>query len=170
VPLPTVEGEAVTLRALGAEDLDRLAEIVAAPGVAEWWSPVDTPVATVEELRRDGCAFGIEVEGELAGWLAFHDESDADWRSTGIDLFLAPRYQDRGLGQAALRTAIRWLANARGCERFTIDPAVDNERAIAAYERVGFRPVGVMRQVERGADGRWRDNLLMDLLADELSG
>jgi aminoglycoside 6'-N-acetyltransferase len=28
--------------------------------------------------------------------------------------------------------------------------------------------VGVMRQYERGVDGRWHDNLLMDMLADEL--
>jgi aminoglycoside 6'-N-acetyltransferase len=28
--------------------------------------------------------------------------------------------------------------------------------------------VGVMRQYERQADGRWHDGLLMDLLRDEL--
>jgi aminoglycoside 6'-N-acetyltransferase len=34
--------------------------------------------------------------------------------------------------------------------------------------KVGFRPVGITRQSERGSDGTWHDNLLMDLLADEL--
>ena len=40
--------------------------------------------------------------------------------------------------------------------------------AIRAYEKAGFRTVGVMRQAERdaGADG-WRDCLLMELLADD---
>ncbi|MEU8157567.1 hypothetical protein AB0B94_28285 [Micromonospora sp. NPDC048986] len=33
-----------------------------------------------------------------------------------------------------------------------------------------FRPVGVPRRYERGADGRWRDGLLLDLLADDLTG
>jgi len=33
---------------------------------------------------------------------------------------------------------------------------------------VGFRPVGVLREHERGADGAWCDGLLMDLLAREL--
>ena len=37
------------------------------------------------------------------------------------------------------------------------------------YTRVGFRPVGVMRQYERGPDGRFRDGLLMDLLRSELT-
>jgi RimJ/RimL family protein N-acetyltransferase len=36
------------------------------------------------------------------------------------------------------------------------------------YTSVGFRPVGVMRQYERGGDGRFHDGLLMDLLRDEL--
>jgi aminoglycoside 6'-N-acetyltransferase len=49
-----------------------------------------------------------------------------------------------------------------------IDPAVENEQAIRCYEHVGFRRVGVMRRYERGADGMWHDNLLLDLLADEI--
>ena len=166
--LPTVEGERLRLRPLSPDDLARLAEILAAPGVREWWSPPDTPEAVDDDLRNDGAAFGIEVGGALAGWLAFNDETDRDWQAVGIDIFLAPGYQGRGLGPEALRTVIRWLVAERGRRRFTIDPAVSNERAIAAYAAVGFRPVGVMRQVERGADGSWHDNLLMDLLADEL--
>jgi aminoglycoside 6'-N-acetyltransferase len=34
---------------------------------------------------------------------------------------------------------------------------------------VGFRPVGVMRQYERGGDGQFHDGLLMDLLREELT-
>jgi aminoglycoside 6'-N-acetyltransferase len=49
-----------------------------------------------------------------------------------------------------------------------IDPAADNQAAIHCYSKVGFRPVGVMRNYERGMDGTWRDGLLMDLLAGEL--
>ena len=57
----------------------------------------------------------------------------------------------------------------RGHHRLIIDPAVANERAIATYASLGFKPVGVMRRYERGPDGTWHDGLLMDLLADELS-
>jgi aminoglycoside 6'-N-acetyltransferase len=41
--------------------------------------------------------------------------------------------------------------------------------AIRSYAKVGFRPVGVMRQYERGGDGRFHDGLLMDLLRGELA-
>ena len=48
------------------------------------------------------------------------------------------------------------------------NPAAANQRAIRCYAAVGFRPVGVMRQYERGRDGQFHDGLLMDLLRDEL--
>jgi aminoglycoside 6'-N-acetyltransferase len=61
-----------------------------------------------------------------------------------------------------------FLFDERGHHRITIDPAAANSRAIATYEKVGFRPVGVMRGYERGEDGTYHDGLLMDLLRDEL--
>ncbi len=60
------------------------------------------------------------------------------------------------------------LIDDRGHHRLSIDPAAANARAIAAYAKVGFRPVGIMRRYQRLADGTWVDALLMDLLADEL--
>ena len=93
-------------------------------------------------------------------------EDDPDHRSAALDIVLAPPFQGRGLGPAALRAAIDWLVRERGHHRFTIDPAVANERAIRAYASVGFRRVGVMRRYERGADRTWHDNLLMELIVE----
>ena len=106
-----------------------------------------------DDLRNEGRAFAIEVEGELAGWLGFEEEDYPDFRSVGLDISLSERFQDRGLGPAALRTAIDWLVAERSHHRFTIDPAVGNERAIRAYESLGFKRVGVMRQYETLPDG-----------------
>ena len=50
-----------------------------------------------------------------------------------------------------------------------VDPALENVAAVRCYEKVGFRPVGVMRESERSPEGVWRDALLMELLARELS-
>jgi aminoglycoside 6'-N-acetyltransferase len=49
-----------------------------------------------------------------------------------------------------------------------LDPAV-HQAAIRCYTKVGFKPVGVMRQYERGLDGTWHDGLLMDLVAGDLT-
>jgi aminoglycoside 6'-N-acetyltransferase len=69
-----------------------------------------------------------------------------------------------------VRRVVRLLIDERGHHRVTIDPAADNAAAIRAYEKVGFKPVGIMRAYERdsGGDG-WHDGLLMDLLAGEAS-
>ncbi len=48
------------------------------------------------------------------------------------------------------------------------DPAAANGRAVSAYAKVGFRPVGILRQNERGADGTFHDTLLMDVVRGEL--
>ena len=53
--------------------------------------------------------------------------------------------------------------------RLVIDPSAANEPAIRAYSKVGFKPVGRLRRSWRRPDGTWEDQLLMDLLADELT-
>ena len=167
MPLPTVAGERVTLRPISEADLEPLAAIIREPGVARWWGESDEPERLRDNLRMDGYAWAIEVDGELAGWLGYTEETEPEYRSVGLDISLSGRFQGQGLGPDALRTAIRWFAAERGHHRFTIDPNAGNERAIRAYAAVGFRPVGVMRRAEL-VDGEWTDGLLMDLLIEEL--
>ena len=169
---PTLRSERLTLRPVRDCDLDALAKIIASPGVREWWGEADEPERLRENLRSDEdghfTAFLIEVDGQVAGWLGTSEETDPDYRHAALDISLASEYQGHGLGPEALRTAIEWLVRERGHHRFTIDPAVANKRAIEAYRRVGFKPVGVLRRHERTRAGSWRDGLLMDLLAEEL--
>ena len=102
------------------------------------------------------------------GLIQCGEETDPDYRHASIDIVLAERAQRRGLGPDAIRTLARYLVQERGHHRLTIDPAAGNAAAIRAYEKVGFRRVGVMRASWRGPDGGWHDTLLMDLLGDEL--
>jgi aminoglycoside 6'-N-acetyltransferase len=164
VTLSVLRSERLTLRPVERADLDALTAIVTAPGVSEWWGSADDP----DDLLQDGSAFVIEIEGETAGWLGVTEERDPEYMYAALDIVLAPAHQDKGLGPEALRTAIDWLVAEGGHHRFTIDPAAANERAIAAYEKVGFRRVGILRKYERGHDGTWHDGLLMDLLAEDL--
>ena len=70
-----------------------------------------------------------------------------------IDLFLTTDVQGQGIGPDAIRTVARYLIDVRGHHRLTIDPSAANERAIHAYSKLGFRPVGVQRAV-RARPGR----------------
>ena len=165
-----LQGERVVLRPLQEADRTRLCEILAEPAVSRWWGPV-SPEAAAADLfdQAEQTTLVIEHEGEVIGSIQFAEEDEPDYRHAGIDLFLATAHHGRGLGPDAVRTLARYLFEERGHHRLTIDPAVANERAIGAYRRVGFRPVGVMRLYERGFDGTWHDGLLMDMLAGELA-
>jgi aminoglycoside 6'-N-acetyltransferase len=164
-----LSGEYVVLRRLRVDDVEQVAAIQAQAGIARWWGLPDK-----EYLRRkaegtaDEKAFAIEAGGELVGLIEYNEENEAEFRHAGVDLFLAERVQGRGLGSDAVRTLARYLTRERGHHRLTIDPAADNVAAIRAYERVGFRPVGRMREYWRSPDGTWHDGLLMDLLAREI--
>jgi len=170
--LPTLRTARTTLRPLGEDDLDELMEIVSTPGVRDWWGDVSDREKLREDLKcddeDDSGALTIEIGGAIAGWLGVWEENEPGFRHGGLDIMLAPPFQGRGIGPEALRAAVVWLIDERGHHRVTIDPAHANGRAIRAYEAVGFRPVGVMRQYERDPAGDgWRDGLLMDLLAEE---
>ena len=166
---PLLRGKRVVLRPLGLDDVERVAEIQAQPGVAHWWgAPEESDLRRKAEGVTDERALAIETDGKLVGLIEYHEENEPDFRHAGIDLFLAEQAHGRGLGTDAVRTLARFLIDERGHHRLTIDPAADNAVGIRVYEKVGFRPVGVMREYWRSPDGTWKDGLLMDLLAREL--
>jgi aminoglycoside 6'-N-acetyltransferase len=157
---------AMLLRPLTEADVAPLRRIRATPEVHAWWDALedDFPLGDEPEAER----FVIEVDGTVAGMIQVAEEHEPKYRHAGIDLFLDPAFRGRGLGPEAIRRVVRMLIDERGHHRITIDPAADNAAAIRAYEKVGFRTVGVMRDSERDVGGGgWHDSLLMELLAGE---
>ena len=171
VPAPVLQNDALRLRPLEETDREAVRALLAEPSVARWWSvpgdepPEDELFAPNETLT----CWAIEESAALVGVLMAEEELTPGYRSAGLDLSLTTAAQGRGLGPAALRLTIDWLTRERGHHRFTIDPRASNANAIRAYAKVGFQPVGVLRQYERDADGRLHDGLLMDLLVDSSS-
>lgn len=133
--------------------------------MARWWrAPSEAFPWDEPELRR----LTVEVDGRVAGLVQYYEAPDPQYRHAAIDVFLDPALHGRGLGTEAIERAVRHLVEERGHHRVTTDPAAANAAAIRAYEKAGFRRVGVMRRYERDADGRgWHDGLLMELLAGE---
>jgi aminoglycoside 6'-N-acetyltransferase len=166
-----LRGRAVTLRPATDADVRVLAAIRATPEVRHWWRGADDLAEAVRaDLADDDLTvYAIEHDGRVVGAIQWYAEPDPDYRHAAMDIFLDPAVRGAGLGRDAIRTLAQHLVDEHGHHRFTIDPAAANTAAIRAYAKVGFRPVGIMRKYERGADGRWHDALLMDLLADELA-
>jgi aminoglycoside 6'-N-acetyltransferase len=159
----------LVLRPIVPDDVAELRRIHALPEVARWWDePADNFPSSDDS---DSTRFVIEVDGRVAGLIQFGEEDEPKYRHAAIDIFLDPVFHGRGIGTEAVRRLARHLIDERGHHRITIDPAADNVAAIRAYEKVGFKPVGVMREYERDHDGAgWHDGLLMELLARDLEG
>ena len=163
-----LRGERVLLRPGRPEDAQKLLQIRSEPEVTRWWGSIDIEEEIREQFIEADNAFVIEVEGEeVVGAIQYHEENDPMYRHAGMDIYLTTSRHGEGLGTEALRVLARYLFEERGHHRLTIDPAADNAAAIRAYERVGFRRVGIMREYERAPEGAWRDGLLMDMLEEE---
>src|SRR5688572_6994900 len=158
-------GPHVTLRPITADHLEPLRSIRDEPAVAERWGLLEP--GELEEFVRDEHSFAIEVDGQVVGAIQYGEEDDPMYRHANIDLYLTTPRHGKGIGPEAIRLLARHLIDERGHHRLTIDPAADNAAAIRAYEKVGFRRVGIMRNYERGPDGAWHDGLLMDMLRSE---
>jgi aminoglycoside 6'-N-acetyltransferase len=155
----------VVLRRLAQGDEAELRRIHETPEVKRWW---DAPEENFPWDEPEATRFTIEVDGRVAGLIQYGEEKEPKYRHAWIDLFIDPALHGRGVGTEALRRVVRLLIEERGHHRITIDPALENAAAIRAYEKAGFKRVGVMRRAERDADGQgWHDALLMELLADE---
>jgi aminoglycoside 6'-N-acetyltransferase len=169
-PASVLTGNGLTLRPVAAADGPALSSILRTPEVARWWGeyvdgdhwPAGEDSGTVQ--------FVVVVDDVVAGLVQYSEEVDPMYRHAGIDIFLDPKVQRKGIGREAVRTLARYLFTVRGHHRIVIDPAAQNHRAISAYAAVGFRTVGVLREYERNPDGTgWHDGLLMELLVSELT-
>jgi aminoglycoside 6'-N-acetyltransferase len=160
-------GPRVSLRPGTTDDVARLASILREPEVAVRWGTLEAPEIEEAFVEKES-AFVIEAGGDVIGAIQFGEEDDSMYRHASIDIFVTRARHGQGLGSEAIRLLARYLIDERGHHRLIIDPAADNEAAIRAYEKVGFRVVGVMHSYERGPDGTWHDGLLMEMLAEEL--
>ncbi|KUJ35023.1 GNAT family protein [Streptomyces sp. NPDC093228] len=168
--MTVLHGAFVVLRPTVTGDIPALAAIRATPEVRARWRVEDDLEA---DIAADLADPGVDIltilyQQQTVGLIQWYSEEDPDYRHAGIDIILDPAVHGRGLGTDAVRTLACHLVDDHGFHRLVIDPAADNTPAIRCYTKVGFQPVGIMRQYERGPDGTWHDGLLMDVLAAEL--
>lgn len=168
--MQTLHGTQAILRPVECADVDRLAAILRRREVARWWPSFDADGLRDALTSDEGpVLYVVEVDGDVVGSVQYAEEPAANYRHASLDIFLEPEYHGRGIGSDAIQTVARHLLHDKGHHRLVTNPAVENERAIKTFTRVGFRPVGEMRRYERDRDGVWHDCLLMDLLEHDLS-
>jgi aminoglycoside 6'-N-acetyltransferase len=162
-----IAGERVMLRPIEARDREPLKAMRDEPEVIRFWGAQTAEWPGDDETVEE---WVIEHGGELVGFVQFFEEPDEDYRHADVDILLSTRVHGRGLGTDAMRAICRYLIEERGHHRITLGTWPHNERAIHVYEKVGFRRVGITRNSERGDDGTWHDELLMELVVEPRAG
>jgi aminoglycoside 6'-N-acetyltransferase len=158
-----LRGERVVLRPIEPADVEPLRAIRLKPEVMARWGVVedDFPLGDEPAATR----FTIFVDGEPAGMVQYSEENEPDYRHAEIDIFLDPRHHNRGLGPDAMKTIIRHLVEDRGHHRVILSVDADNAQALRAYEKTGFRRVGLMHMSGRvPGTSEWKDEYLMELV------
>jgi len=101
--------------------------------------------------------------GEVVGWCDVIPKSRPIHAHSGVlGMALLPPFRGRGHGAALIQAT---LSEARriGLVRFELTVHSDNERAIALYERVGFKKEGTLKDAAL-VDGHYKDVILMAIV------
>lgn len=171
-----LEGERVRLREVRPSDLEvfvRLRNDLE----TQAWSRTLPPDYTEEMIRRrywerefsyrrDHGIFIVETKDgdEVAGMISYSevvDRFEATW-GMAVDR----RWWGTGVAQDAADTLLRFLFEELGLRVVRLYTQTENERAVAAFGKLGFRdsvrtPGAIFKA------GRHADNLCMDLLREE---
>jgi aminoglycoside 6'-N-acetyltransferase len=139
-------------RAVEDDDLPMIAAWLAEPHAAEWWDDPETEIGHIREHMDSDSVEPLIVEfgGRPIAYLQSYDPhledahpyQDQPFGTLGIDMTIGPpELIGVGHGSAIARQFVDQLFD-EGAPRVVIDPHPQNARAIRAYEKAGFRPIG----------------------------
>ena len=141
------------------------------------WSDAPMRPAAVERLfeSRESSAvddsFAIHRAGEEEplGVIGLMNVSGAN-RSADLSVIVGEREdRERGLGTEAIRVLLRYAFEDLRLNRVGLSVFEFNELAISAYDKLGFKEEGRLRQAIR-RDGSFYDAILMSVLLPEWDG
>lgn len=168
------EAGPIRVRELEEKDVSILVSWLSNPDVLQYYEGRDRPhdAAMVRErffVEDEETRCIIEYEGKPIGYIQFYflDEetlgeygysgSDTDCRTFATDQFIGePDYWNKGIGTKLMTSMVEYLMSQRQADRIVMDPQAWNERAIACYEKCGFRKVRLLEKHEQH-EGEMRD-------------
>ena len=171
-------GELVRLRPIEPEDADAFYRWHNDEDVMRWLaSYTHESLAALRKRFADRAdnsfekaSFCIETleDGKLIGVVVLRD-ADPINRRAQVDIYIGEKeYWGGGYGTDALRRACRYGFDTLRLHSIELTVVEVNERAIRSYKKIGFQVDGRLRQAF-SRDGQWYDELLMCVLADELT-
>ena len=92
-----------------------------------------------------GRCYLIVAHGEAVGQVTYNDINEHEGRRrTELDIWMRSEKDcGKGVGTEALCVLCRHLAAQFGVQEFMVQPSARNPRAIRAYEKIGFKRLGL---------------------------
>ncbi|MBY5932536.1 GNAT family N-acetyltransferase [Tateyamaria omphalii] len=173
---PILRGPRVTLRDTVPGDVDARYALGNTPDIVKMFGgdpgqvrdiTRDAAESWVKTVADDSHAWIIEAGGALLGSLRLHLINFADKRALiGIGI-LDQNALGHGYGTEAMQVLATHAFDTMGLHRLGCRVLTFNERAIAAYKKVGFVVEGQERE-SAFIDAEWHDDLIMGLLDRDL--
>ena len=127
----------------------------------------DAAEAWVKAQQAEPYAWIIEADGALLGSVRLHTVNHADKRAQIAIGILDANALGKGYGTEAMQVLAVHAFDTMGLHRLGCRVLDFNDRAVAAYEKVGFKVEG--REREAALIGNdWHDDLIMGLLDRDL--
>jgi RimJ/RimL family protein N-acetyltransferase len=153
----------LAIRPADPRDAARLVELAAEVGAeeegwliadGEWRSAADERRYLKTIRRHDYAAVLVaEVDGEIVGRLSIaRDPHPASEHVADLGVMVARDHRGRGIGRALMESAEGWARRA-GVLKIELHVFPHNEVALALYDHLGYRRVGLRRRHYRRREG-----------------
>lgn len=126
----------------------------------------------VDKITRDPellvLGIALRADDRLIGDVALHRIQSRD-RQAGFGILIGEKAEwSKGYGTEATRLIVRYAFDALNLNRVWLHVLANNQRGQRAYEKVGFKVEGVLRQ-SAFREGRYLDTITMGILRGELT-
>lgn len=123
----------------------------------------DVREAIEEHLEKPGYLYLVAGLGRrVVGLLRFSNGRHRRTAHAGtLMLLVQAGYRGKGIGSALLHSLIDWAAENPLIEKLTLAVFSTNHRAIAVYDKLGFREEGRCPRDMKLANGTYIDSVLM---------
>ncbi|MFJ5716914.1 GNAT family N-acetyltransferase [Neobacillus sp. NPDC093127] len=113
----------------------------------------------------------VEYEGVSIGYIQIYpinkktssiDDYDEKEIVFGMDQFIGePDYWNRGIGTILVKSMVDYLIEQKQATRVIMDPQITNIRALACYEKCGFKKIRLLPKHEFH-EGNYRECWLIE--------
>lgn len=136
-------------------------------------SRVETIEGTKEWIERNMKNYIFAIinleNDELIGYCKFYDINNIS-RICSIGIVIGEeKDRNKGYGKEAIYLMLDYAFNYLNINNVMLQVKSFNERAIACYKGVGFKEIGRRRQ-SYFLNGKYYDDIYMDILAEEFKG